>query len=108
MSSSSQSSLRALGCIRLRARTRLEQRHLPTTVRRYARLAPKIDQEDVESQEPEYLEQDGNLQAERRERYGREFVRRHLQELDRARRAEYHEENRTLGKLCYMLLQTPR
>lgn len=94
MTSISQSSLRALGCIRLRARTRPRSFPVPASNRQYAQLAPKIDLQDHEDQESDYLEQDVNYHQVRTERYGREFVSRHLQELDRARRAETHDEKR--------------
>lgn len=100
MSSISQSSLRALGCIRLRARTRLELElwQPPPSVRLYAQLAPKVDQEDLESHETPAVEQNETPQGALQDRYGREFVRRHLQELDRARRAEHLEEKPGQGE----------
>jgi hypothetical protein len=101
MSSISQSSLRALGCIRLRSRARPGAQLVPIpsnlASRHYAQLARKVEYEEHENQDTEYV-QDVPNGASNPELYGREFVNRHLQELAKAQRSKLAEVEHDRGE----------
>lgn len=106
MSGISQSSLRALGCLRLRSRARPGALHTPVwkpKSQHYAQLAPQIheDHEDQQVEDPA----DISHGTSNPELYGREFVKRHLQELDRARNVKLAETKEDRGEKyrCGML-----
>ena len=102
MSAISQSSLRALGCLRLRSRTRpgsqITSKPRDASSRRYAQLAPKVEDEEYTNDDIGDAIEDGPSNMRTREIYGREFVKRHLQELDRARAAEPVAVKQKLGE----------
>lgn len=102
MSSISQSSLRALGCIRLRSRARPGALQIPTSSksasRHYAQLAPQAQHEEYEDQEIEDHTREVPNVASKPELYGREFVNRHLQELAKAQRSKLAETKQDRGE----------
>lgn len=101
MSGISQTSLRALGCLRLRSRARhgiLPISRSTASSRQYAQLAPKIEIEEFEYDDIDDGVERSSYGARSQEVHGREFVKRHLQELDRARRAEPADTKQDRGQ----------